>query len=90
MSAENNTIIMVKMLVLRTDVIERIKGRDDIKPLIANAIGLHRTSVWRIINQNIPNGPLTKTAVVNIICEKLSLDPSEILMEVEPCETVSK
>lgn len=82
MSTENNTINVVKMLIMRADVIERIKGRDDIKPMIANAIGLHRTSVWRIINQNIPNGPLTKAAVISIISEKLSLNPSEILVEV--------
>jgi len=77
-------------MILRTEVIERIKGRDDIKPMLADALGVHRTSVWRIINKNEPNGDMTITAVVSILCEKLNLNPSDVLMEVEPCKEVSK
>lgn len=77
-------------MILKLEVIERIKGREDIKPDLALALNLVRGSINRLLNENEPNGKLTTVAAINIICEKLSLEVSDVLTEVEPCEAESK
>lgn len=82
---QNNSTKQVK---IRPEIIERIKGRDDIKPLLAIALDLHRSSINRLLNENEVNGDLTKVSCITIMCQKLELDSEFVVEEVlqsEPC-----
>lgn len=84
----NNSQILVRHHMLNPAIIERINGRRDIKPELAKALGLTRSSIWRLLVENKPNGPLTTVSAVEIISRILDIDPSEVLSEVnttEPC-----
>jgi len=87
----DNTQIKVKNVVIRQEVIERINGRRDIKPLLAVILKLHRTSIFRLLRENTPNGHLTKMSSVDVISRLLGISPSEVLTEIEiqePCAAV--
>jgi hypothetical protein len=83
------TKIQVKNMILKQEVIERIKGRTDIKPLLVETLDLHISSINRILNENAPNGQLTTVAAVEVISRLLGVEASEVLTEtekqLEPC-----
>lgn len=79
---ESNSTKQVK---IRPEIIERIKGRDDIKPLLVEALKLHRASINRLLNENKVNGELTKVSCIKIICENLNVDLEDAVIEIEPC-----
>lgn len=64
---------------LKVEIIERIKGRSDIKRNLVNASKLNRYSVWRWLNDNEEDGPLTKIKFLEIISEGLNLTIPELL-----------
>ena len=84
MDTKNNSIIMLKNIIIEPGIIERIKGRNDIKPDLALALGLVRGSINRLLNDNEPNGKLTTVSALDIICTKLNLTYSEVLTEKQP------
>lgn len=85
----DNSKIQVKNMILKQEVIERIKGRTDIKPLLVETLDLHISSINRILNENAPNGQLTTVAAVEVISRLLGVETSEVLTEtekqLEPC-----
>ena len=84
----NNSQILVRWNIINPTIIERINGRRDIKPELIKALGLTRSSIWRLLAENKPNGPLTTVSAVEIISRILDIDPAEVLTEVkqpEPC-----
>ena len=74
-----NNKICVNNLQVREDIIERIKGRDDIKPEIQAALNLDRRTINRLVNENKVNGSLTKMAIVEIIAKRLGVSYDDIL-----------
>lgn len=78
-----NNKICVNNLQVREDIIERIKGRDDIKPEIQAALNLDRRTINRLVNENKVNGSLTKMAIVEIIAKRLGVSYDDILKKVE-------
>lgn len=87
MNTDNNTKNLVKSVILKPEVIERIKGRNDVIPDLAIALNLVRGSINRLLNENEPNGKLTTISAISIICNKLSIESSEATLEAEPCES---
>jgi len=59
---------------LKTEIIERIKGRDDIKNVLIEALGCSRMSLWNWLNKNDENGKLTTVEAVIIISNALKVD----------------
>jgi len=59
---------------LKTEIIERIKGRDDIKNELIEALGCSRMSLWNWLNKNDENGKLTTIEAVIIISNALKVD----------------
>jgi len=59
---------------LKTEIIERIKGRDDIKNELIEALGCSRMSLWNWLNKNDENGKLTTVEAVIIISNALKVD----------------
>lgn len=74
MTGNNNILVKIK-----EDIIERIKGRDDIKPLLSIALKRSRATINRMLNENQPNGPLTKEASVSVIIQCLNTTRESIL-----------
>lgn len=64
---------------IRTDIIERIRGRKDIIPLIASEMRVKRSTVKTWLNFNLEDGSMTKTKVMAILREKLQLTDDQIL-----------
>lgn len=66
---------------IRTDIIERINGRRDIKNEIIKAFNTTRMTLWRWLNENEPDGPLTTVKSLAIISESLKINQEEILTD---------
>jgi len=71
-----------KTMKIRKEVIERILGRKDIIPIIAQEMGVTRLTVKSWLYQNRPDGALTTVKVVTILREKLELT-DDIILEAE-------
>ena len=83
---DNNSNILVSGVRIKSEIIERIKGRDDVKPALAKALKIHPNSVSRLLNENAVNGALTKFIAIDTICDILSMQPSEVTVQItESC-----
>lgn len=68
-------------MIVDPAIVERIKGRDDVKPELAKILDRSRTTVNRALNENAANGPLTTVAAVEIISKLLKITESDVLIE---------
>lgn len=71
---------------IRTDIIERIRGRKDIIWLIASAMGVTRLTVKTWLEKNQSDGPLTTYKVLAILREQFKL-VDDLILEVETTQT---
>lgn len=80
----NNTENLIRRHKISRAAMERIRmhGRTDIKPELAKALNLTTYSIYRLLLENKPNGPLTTVAAVEIISHILEIEPEEVLTEV--------
>ncbi|KAF0195262.1 MAG: hypothetical protein FD166_2978 [Bacteroidetes bacterium] len=73
---------------LKTEIIERINGRADIKRSLLELFDISRGSMWRFLKENEDNGPLTTYKALLIISEGLGISPEEALIEAKEQEAV--
>jgi transcriptional regulator with XRE-family HTH domain len=66
---------------LQKQVIERIKGRSDIKRSLISALGVSRYSIWKYLKDNEDDGPLTTYKALQIISKGLEITPEEAMCE---------
>lgn len=70
----------VSTMKIKTEIIERINGRADIKRALIGAFNVSRASVWRFLKENETNGPLTTAAALKIISDGLNVSTDDILV----------
>lgn len=63
---------------IRTDIIERINGRPDLKRELTTALAVHRMSVNRYLRLNKHENKLTTAIALQIIAKSLNVDQNEI------------
>lgn len=66
---------------LKTEIIERVNGRDDIKRSLLLAFNVSRGSIWRFLKENQNDGPLTTVKASKIICAGLNVSQEELFTE---------
>lgn len=66
---------------LKTEIIERLRGRRDVKQRIAQEMGIVKSTLWRWMLLNEDEGPLTSYKCASIIAEGLNLSHSELYIE---------
>jgi hypothetical protein len=64
---------------LKQEVIEKIKRDKVLKDEIGRIMNVKSVQRWSIIKNNLPNGPLTKIAVLTAISKKLGISIPEML-----------
>lgn len=67
----------------KTEIIERIKGRDDLKNKLVSELRKSRYSIWRYISENEDDGPLTRVKAIEIISSELNVPTNELFVETE-------
>lgn len=66
---------------LKTEIIERLRGRRDIKNKIVQEMGIVKSTLWRWMLLNEEDGPLTAFKCASIIAEGLSLEPQDLYID---------
>jgi transcriptional regulator with XRE-family HTH domain len=66
---------------LKSEIIERINGRSDVKKDLLKELKITRSSLWRFLKDNISNGPLTTYKALLIISNALAITPEEALID---------
>lgn len=66
---------------IKKEIIERLDGRKDVREKLIDGLKTTQPTLWRWMNQNITNGPLTTVASVRIIAKELEVSEGEILIE---------
>lgn len=74
---------------LKTEIIERVRGRKEIVPLISAEMGVSKNTVKAWLKRNADDGWLTTFKVLAILRDKLGLTDDQILETGEPL-TASK
>lgn len=65
---------------LKNEIIERIRGNEDAKPALMQALKKNRQQINRLVRLNANNGELTKLCSLVAICNVLEVeDPKELL-----------
>jgi len=67
--------------ILRTEVIERLNGRTDVKKEIVNEIKIDWSTLFIWLRKNEEDGPLTKLTIAEIISSKFNLSYDQIYQE---------
>ena len=75
-------------MILRKEIVERLKGRLDIKRQLRKILDVPNTTLWRWIEENKPNGPLTTFGALTAISKGLDLDVLDDLVtdQYEPAD----
>lgn len=68
---------------LKSEIIERINGRIDLKRRLVDELSVHRQTLWRWLDENIEDGPLTKIKPLGIISESLNVPVEDLLVSQE-------
>lgn len=66
---------------LKIEIIERLRGRRDIKNKIVREMGIVKSTLWRWMCLNEEDGPLTSFKVASIIAEGLHLSLSDLYVD---------
>lgn len=71
---------------LRTEVIERLNGRPDVKKKMYQARGVDQSTLYLWLKKNQEDGPLTSISMADIIASELLLKPEDIYIEIPPTQ----
>lgn len=66
---------------LKVEIIERLRGRRDIKQKITRDMGIVKSTLWRWMILNEEDGPLTAIKCASIIAEGLNVDLRDLYVE---------
>lgn len=66
---------------MRTEVVERVMGRLDVKKKITNTIGCDWSTLFVWLKKNEPDGPLTKITIADIVAQNLNISYEQIYQE---------
>lgn len=74
---------------LKKEIIERINGNEEAKPVLMGALKKSRQLISRMVRQNRNNGPLTTLTALTALSILFKIaDPYEMVEEVPVEETV--
>lgn len=74
---------------LKVEVIERLRGRRDIKDKIVQDMDIVKSTLWRWMTLNEEDGPLTGFKCASIIADGLNLEVKDLYIEEPVSEEVA-